>query len=42
MVHLAMSYIEKLQTEQQKIALIETIKEVCEKKIFLEVSYELE
>jgi len=39
MVHLAMSYIEKLPTEQQKTALIETIKEVCEKKIFLEVEY---
>lgn len=39
MVQLAMSYIDKLPTEDSKLKLIKTIKDVCEKKIFLEVEY---
>lgn len=37
MVQLCMSFIDKLPTEEQRIALISTLKEVTEKKIFLEV-----
>lgn len=37
MVQLSMSFIEKMPTEELKIQLITTIKDVCEKKIFLEV-----
>lgn len=39
MVQLCMSFIDKLPTEEQRVALITTIKDVCEKKIFLEVEY---
>ena len=38
MIQLCMSFIDKLPTEAQRIALITTLKEVTEKKIFLEVS----
>jgi len=37
MVQLAMSFIEKLPTEEQRLSLIKTIRDVCEKKIYLEV-----
>jgi len=38
MVQLSMSYIDKLPNDEEKIKLIQTLKDVCEKKIFLEVS----
>lgn len=39
LVQRSMSYIDKLPTEEQRLVLIQTIKDVCEKKIFLEVEY---
>lgn len=39
MIQLCMSFIDKLPTEEQRIALITTLKDVTEKKIFLEVEY---
>jgi len=34
-----MTFIQKLEKIDDKIRLIETLKEVCSKKIFLEVEY---
>jgi 26S proteasome regulatory subunit N5 len=39
MVQLCMKYVEQLPTIPLKLNLIEAVKEVCEKKIFLEVEY---
>jgi len=39
MVHLAISFIDLLEDISIRIKLIETIKEICDKKIFLEVEY---
>jgi 26S proteasome regulatory subunit N5 len=39
MVQLSMSFIDKLPTEEQRLSLIRTIRDVCEKKIYLEVEY---
>lgn len=39
LVQLSMSFIGKLTKEEDRINLIKTIKDVCEKKIFLEVEY---
>lgn len=34
-----MEYVKKINDQNIKIKLIETIKDVCDKKIFLEVEY---
>lgn len=39
MVQTAMSFIEKMPTEEHKLKLITSVKDVCEKKIYLEVEY---
>ena len=39
MVELCMTYIEKLTNLEFKLELINTLKEVCDKKIYLEVEY---
>lgn len=38
-VQLGMSYIDQIASLPTRIRLIETIKEICDKKIFLEVSW---
>jgi hypothetical protein len=38
MARLAMTFIEKLEDEAKKLKVIETMKDVCSKKIYLEVS----
>lgn len=39
MVRLAMTFIEKIEAEEAKMTYIKTMKDVCEKKIYLEVSH---
>jgi len=39
MVQLSMTYIEKIDDLEIKMTHIKTIKDVCDKKIFLEVEY---
>ena len=39
MVKVSFSYINKIDDDGTRLELIRTIKDVCEKKIFLEVSY---
>jgi len=39
MVQLSMTYIEKIEDLKTKMLHITTIKDVCDKKIFLEVIY---
>jgi hypothetical protein len=42
MVKLAMSFIDKFEDINLKLNLIQTLKEVTDKKIFLEVFYQIE
>jgi len=37
MVKLSFSYIEKIENKEEMLAHVNTLKEVCDKKIFLEV-----
>ena len=37
MVKLSFSYIEKIENKEEMLAHVKTIKQVCDKKIFLEV-----
>ena len=37
MVKLSFSYIEKIENKEEMLAHVKTLKEVCDKKIFLEV-----
>lgn len=39
MVQLAMTFIDKINDKKTKIEFIESLKTVCDKKIFLEVEY---
>lgn len=41
MVKLAMTFIDKIEDEDVKMGFIQAMKDVCEKKIYLEVSFNL-
>lgn len=38
MVRLAMTFIDKIEPEEEKLNYIRTMKDVCDKKIYLEVN----
>lgn len=39
MVKLSFSYIEKIENKEEMLAHVKTLKQVCDKKIFLEVEF---
>ena len=39
MVNVSMKFITQIENEELKLKLIDTLKEVCDKKIYLEVEY---